>query len=955
MRALTHPVPTPPWAGPPGDQPWYNGPSMASTHDLPPSGERLSATIRLLGDLLGEVIQAQEGEAMFDLEEKVRRLAKALRASDHEASLADELTRTIRAVSPAEARVLGKAFSSYFALVNLGEQLQRGWVLRERAAQATGPVPESIDEAVGTLAARGVSAQALTDWLRDARLQPVFTAHPTEARRRTTLARLRRLADRIERVHAPDLLPREQDALREQIAEEVLGLWQSDEVRVVRPTVIDEVKNGLYYFEEGLFELVPRLYRELAAALAKHYPGHAATVPPVLRFGSWMGGDRDGNPFVTPDVTIEAVRHLRIAALERYVADVEALAEQLSPSTRQVTVAPALLESLARDAARWPRVAERVQARIPFEPYRQKCTYLRERLLEALADARTVTPAFLHRAPERAPLSAGEVLAELDVMLASLASHGGRSEALGDLRRRVEVFGLHVATLDVRQHSERHESAVAEILAAAGVCDDYRALAEGDRVALLARELAGRRPLVPVHLPYGDSTRETVDTFRAIAALLGQLAPGAIDTYIVSMTRGGSDLLSVLLLEREAGLFEPGGVSALDVVPLFETGDDLAACPAILDALWALPLYREHLRRRGDVQQVMLGYSDSNKDTGFVAANWSLYRAQQEITAVAARHGLRLELFHGRGGSIGRGGGPANRAILAQPPGSVGNRIKITEQGEMIADRYGLPSLAERHLSQLLHAVMLAGVDAPPPAQPSWETALGELAHDARSHYRGLVYENPRFLPYFRAATPIGEIRQLHLGSRPASRKNSDRIEDLRAIPWVFSWMQSRHTLPGWYGLGTALERFLARGERDGTSPLALLQAMHAGWPFFRSMIDNAQMILSKADLPIARRYAALVPDDEVRTSIFGAIEAEYERTVRIVLQVARLDRLLGDSPVLERTIALRNPYVDPLSYLQVELLGRLRASPAEADRAPLEDAVLLSISGIAAGLKNTG
>ncbi|RYE94174.1 MAG: phosphoenolpyruvate carboxylase, partial [Myxococcales bacterium] len=724
----------------------------------------------------------------------------------------------------------------------------------------------------------------------------------------------------------------------------------------VRPTVLDEVNNGLYYFEEALFDLVPRLYRDLEESLGRHYPGHPWRLPSLLRFGSWMGGDRDGNPFVTPAVTIAAVRRLRVAALRRYVADVEALAEQLSPSSRQVTVAPALVESLAVDARRWPAVAERLQARVPHELYRQKCTYLRERLLEALAAAEAARPAFLDGAADRPALRAEDVLADLDVMLDSLRTHGGRSEALADLRRRVEVFGLHVARLDVRQHSERHETALAEILAAAGVCDDYRALAEPARAALLAAELAGRRPLIPVHLPYGDETRETVDTFRAIAAVRAQLAPDAIDTFIVSMTRGGSDLLAVLLLGREAGLFSPAAkLSALDVVPLFETGDDLAASTGILDALWQLPVYREHLRLRGDVQQVMLGYSDSNKDTGFVAANWSLYLAQQQLTALAHRHGLRLELFHGRGGSIGRGGGPANRAILAQPPGSVGNRIKITEQGEMIADRYGLPALAERHLSQLLHAVMLAGVEAPAPAPAAWETVMGELARDAREHYRGLVYDNPKFLPYFRAATPIGEIRQLHLGSRPASRKNSDRIEDLRAIPWVFSWMQSRHTLPGWYGLGTALERLVQRGARDGTDPVEMLRAMHQGWPFFRSMIDNAQMILSKADLSIAARYAALVPEADVRETIFGAIEAEYERTVALVLQVARLDRLLGDSPVLERTIALRNPYVDPLSYLQIELLGRLRASPPEADRALLEDAMLLSISGIAAGLKNTG
>jgi phosphoenolpyruvate carboxylase len=932
--------------------------TQAQDTPRPRSADRLSSTIRLLGELLGDVIRTHEGEATFALEERVRLLAKGLRAGDDTAN-EHALVGEVRALTPAQTRGLSKAFSAYFALVNLSEQLQRGWVLRERAGRGEGSA-ESIDEAVARLAEREVSADEIERWMSTARLLPVFTAHPTEARRRTTLARLRRVADAVEGLHEATLAG-EREALTTQIREEIAELWQSDEVRVVRPTVTDEVKNGLYYFEEGLFDLIPRLYRSFEASLARHYPGRAWRVPSFLRFGTWMGGDRDGNPFVTPEVTVETLRLLRLGAIRRYVSDVEALAERLSASTRQVTVTDELLASLRDDARVFPEVAERLAQRNPHEPYRQKCSYIHERLRRTRAHAEGCAPSFMAAA---APgpgvyLRAGELLADLDLMDRSLRSHGSGSAALCELRRRVDVFGLHTATLDARQHSERHEAALAEILAHAGVCADWSALPEPARVALLSRELSSPRPLIPPRLPYGDETRETVETFRMLAAALEQLSPEAVDTYIISMTRGASDLLAVLLLAREARLFRPSdGVSQLDVVPLFETNDDLSACAGVVEALLTTPVYRQHLALRGDVQQVMLGYSDSNKDAGFVAANWALYRAQHELSALPARHGVRLELFHGRGGAVGRGGGPANRAILAQPPGSVGNRIKITEQGEVIADRYGMPDLASRHLEQIVNAVLRVGFEPRRDPPPAWEQALGELARLARERYRGLVYESPDFLPYFKAATPIDEIRRLKLGSRPASRKNSDRVEDLRAIPWVFSWMQSRHTLPGWYGLGHALARFCENGPVDDgqgqqVEPLALLRSMHQQWPFFRAMIDNAQMILAKADMRIATRYAELVPDERIRAAVFGDILGEYERTVAMVQQVAGVERLLADNPVLERSIALRNPYVDPLSYIQVELLSRRRASPA-ADEA-LDDAILLSIGGIAAGLKNTG
>jgi phosphoenolpyruvate carboxylase len=940
------------------------------------SRDHLSATIRFLGDMLGEVIRDQAGEEAFALEERVRKLGKQGRAAGQPEGQSDALQQLVAGLAPAEMRTVIRAFSVYFALVNLAEQLHRTWVLRERARQNPGrPRSESIAAAVAGLHRDGVSAAQLQHWLDTARVQPVFTAHPTEARRRTTLEKLRRVAALVEQRSSEPLHGFELEENTRRIREEIVGLWQSDEVRVVKPTVIDEVKNGLYYFEIGLFDLAPRLYRELAHALETHYPEHEWRIPAFLRFGSWMGGDRDGNPFVTPDVTAATVRLMRVTAINRHIAAVEDLSHRLGQSTRQMPASAELHQSLAEDAAVFPETAELLARRNPFELYRQKCTYIRERLVATRANAERPLPEWgSHPAAPRAGTNyhhSNELAEDLRVMQRSLCQHGGAAMAdgsLGDVLRQVEVFGLHMATLDIRQHSERHEAALAEVLAQAGVCAEYTDLGEPERVALLSAELANPRPLIPARLRYSEETTEVVQTFRTIATILEQMSPEAIETYIVSMTRGASDILTILLLAREAGLYDPqDGVSRLHIAPLFETGADLAGCAAVVESCFELPLYRQHLRLRGDVQEIMIGYSDSNKDAGFTAANWALYQAQRALRDLAERYGVHLRLFHGRGGSIGRGGGPANHAILAQPPGSVGNQYKITEQGEVIADRYGLPLLAHRHLEQVANAILRAGFlpKQDPPAH--WEQALEQLAGLARRHYRALVYEQPEFIPYFRTATPIAEISRLNIGSRPASRRNSDRIEDLRAIPWVFSWMQSRHTLPGWYGLGYALEAFVEEERTSAVnSPtsdlappasdrLALLQHMYTDWPFFTTVIDNAQMILGKADLNIAELYAELVPDPAVAAVVYSAVSEEYERTTRMICQVARIDTLLATSPVLQTAIARRNPYIDPLSYIQVELLRRLRAAPDGPDHTQLEDAILLSISGVAAGLMNTG
>ena len=936
---------------------------MTATAQTTSGTEWLSAAIHFMGDLLGETIRTQSGAEAFALEEDVRALAKRLRANP-DPETERELQRIVARLSVPEATDLIRAFTHYFGLVNLAEQLERLRVLRERdLADPSTPRHESILDAMAEIARSGVPAEAVEAALGDMALAPVFTAHPTESQRRTALEALRRIAVLLPPLLGPNLLPHERDERRRRLAGELVGRWQSDQLRVQKPAVLDEVKYGRFYMETTLLEVVPPIYRELEAALCAAYPGRDWKVAPILRFGSWIGGDRDGNPFVTPDVTVQSAKLLQEALLQQYVARVEQLSHVLGPSRREAPISAALQESLAADAARFPEVAATVAKRNEFEAYRQKCTYIRERLLLTAERTTRFTPQWsahpdASNEKERGwYYGAAGFLADLRLMDESLRANAGSTLADGelhDLIRLVEVFGLHMATLDIRQHSQRHTAAIHEILAASRICDDYTALSEAERTALLSQELEGRRPLIPARIAYSAETNETIETLRIVAAVLEQLNPDVIHTYIISMATGPSDVLAVLLLAREAGLYDPAaGRSALDIVPLFETRADLQQAPGILTDLLATPAYREHLGRRGDRQEIMLGYSDSNKDSGYLAANWALYVAQRDLVAIAQEAGIDLRLFHGRGGAVGRGGGGANRAILAQPPGTVRGRMRLTEQGEVIFDRYGLPGIAARHLQQLLHAMLISTFTSPAAdAPPEWGDALAEMADDSAVAYRSLVYDDPRFIDYFQEATPITELVRLNIGSRPASRKTSQRIEDLRAIPWVFAWMQSRHTLPGWYGLGAAIEAFIGR---RGPAGLALLQRMYREWPFITTLIDNAQMILSKADMRIAHSYAELVKDRALADAIFEQIRAEYDRTVRGVMLVTDQEQLLDCSPILQRSIDRRNPYIDPLSAIQVELLRRLRATPDDAAIAELREAVLLSVNGIAAGLKNTG
>ena len=936
--------------------------------------------VRFFGDLLGIILREQAGEGLFETEEALRRGFKAVRRG--EAGHREALLELVAGLGTDEAAQVLRAFTLYFQLVNLAEQHHRARRVREYAREegervSSAPAdqrsgPGSLDDALGRLAAAGVSAQAVRALLGRLRVSPVFTAHPTEVLRRTVLEKHRRLAGALEDRDDPRLGAADRARLGAEVAAEIESLWQTDEVHRRAPTVLDEARHGLYFLDSTLFDAVPVLYADLDAALTRHWPGEGLAVPSFMRFGAWMGGDRDGNPNVTAETTFQALLLARRLFLRRHIARAEAISTALSQSLHWTEISPALRASLAAEAEAVPAVAAEFQERNPYEPYRQKLAYMHARLRHTLAQA----PEALGEAERWDParLDAGyrvasELGQDIRLMEESLIANRGARTAAVDLagwRRQVETFGFHGAALDVRQHAAVHAEALADVVNSLRVLPrPFQELDEAERVAWLREELAGARPLVPHDLTaFQPMTREVVRTFRTLATARTAFGAEAQGAYIISMTTRASDVLTVLLFLKEAGLYQAQGAgrarTALQVVPLFETIADLRSAPRILEALFTEPLYRAHLRALGEVQEVMLGYSDSNKDGGILTSTWELYKAQQAIWEVARRHGLTLTLFHGRGGSVGRGGGPSHQAILAQPPGTLEGRLKLTEQGEVISNKYGLPAIARRNLELVTSATIEGSLrpelhDAPPEDVARWEAILDDLSRRAMTAYRGVVYDDPDFAAFFREVTPLELLATLQIGSRPAKRRASSAIEDLRAIPWVFAWTQSRFILPGWLGVGTALEAYCREAPEKH---LAVLRDMFARFPFFRVLLANVEMTLAKADLPIARRYVEGLGTHPARDRIWAAIEAEYARTEALLLSITGQPELLTTSAPLQRAISLRNPYIDPLSYLQVELLRRRRSQGEggdEADRARLDDALKLSVNGIAAGMKNTG
>jgi phosphoenolpyruvate carboxylase len=912
----------------------------------------LEGDIEMLDGMLSAAIERLAGADALAIIEEIRKTARELRAAPS-VEKARQLRDRLDQLDLPTLRHLIRGFSVYFDLINLAEQHARVRALRQRIRKlAPLPLSESTLAAFRELADQGVTASDVSDLLERAFIGPVFTAHPSEARRLTILEKLSAISRELDRIEFADLLPIERDEALATIAEQIETFWLTDTVRLVRPTVLDEVRQGLEVVENSLFEVVPRLYRQLEHNLREVYPGTEGQVPSILRFGSWIGGDRDGNPNVTHSLTIDAVRLHQETVLKHYLGAINALGKRLSHSLHFVKTTPAFRASLERDLGYFPEVGSQVER----EPFRAKCGFIAARLEKTLERARTFQPHWaddVYQPPEEIYLDKASLLADLRMLENELVRGraAAASEPVREIIRQVDVFGTHLLKLDIRQHANVHVKAIDEILAWAGVEPRYAKLTAGQRFDILANELKHNRPLVPSHLPFSAETREVILTFRAIAAILEQQCPDAIETYIISGCGDSANLLEVLILAREARLYRPEeGISRINIVPLFETLDALKTAVPIMQCLLHQPTYRKQLELRGDVQEVMIGYSDSNKESGFVQSAWALYRAQAALADMAARTGIRVAVFHGRGGAVGRGGGPANRAILAQPRGSVNGRLKLTEQGEMIADRYGTPAIAERHLDQILNAVLVSSLGAPEVKVPSeWGWMLDRLSERACRVYRDLVYESPEFLTYFEQATPIEEIAKLKLASRPARRTTARTVDQLRAIPWVFSWMQSRHTLPGWFGLGSAVREFLNEHPQE----LATFQKMYREWHFWQTLIDNAQMILAKADLTIARLYADLVVDQELAARVFGRIETEYEKTVAVILEITGQKELLENVPVLRGSIDRRNPYVDPLSFVQIVLLRRLRSGQGSSDE--LLTGVLESINGIASGLKNTG
>jgi phosphoenolpyruvate carboxylase len=910
--------------------------------------DALSTQVRLLGHLLGRTIGEIEGPERFELVERVRELAIAHRGGDEAAG--EELSRTLASVSVDDTSVVASAFATWFLLINLAEDqaLVRQLIVERIAAAEQGErYRDSLRSALAVMRERGVTAEQIGEVLTGVSVRPVLTAHPTESRRRTVLTKLQRISGALRRMDQERLSPEVRGHLERYLAEEIASLWLTDDTRVRAPSVIDEVRNGLYWIDAVLFDLVPRLHRELSDAVAEVYPEVEVDLSRLLRFGSWIGGDRDGNPNVTSPVTEATLREHKQLALRLLRRSIDRLHAHLSVSDRR-GVSPQLRDRFEELRERLPAEAAEVEQRYTGQPHRQflALVYQVLRVTEQRAGRPWRTD---RRVDPRTYADAEALVADLQLLRDSLRASGAAAVADGrirDLQVQAQAFGFHLATLDLRQHAGRHRAALTEVFRRYGDADDYGALSEEDKVALLTHELTLRRPLTPPHLDFDPETDETLEVFRLVRRAHDHLGPAAIDTYIISMTQQVSDVLAVLVMAHDAGCSD-----GLDVVPLFETVDDLERAPDVLEALLTSEPYREHVRRRGDHQQIMIGYSDSNKDSGYLTATWHLQLAQRSLVRVADAHGVSLTLFHGRGGSIGRGGGPANAAIRAQPPEAVRGRLKLTEQGEVIAARYRDDRLAHRHLEQVLHAVLLtAAPGRPATTTPETDEVMQELATIARRAYHQLVRETPELVEYLHQATPLDAIGELNIASRPARRQAGKGIDDLRAIPWVFAWTQCRVHLPAWYGVGTALTTWVGDDERRWDR----LQELTADSPLLQVTFDNVEMALAKADLSIAADYAELA-EPRVRDAVFPQLEAEHRRTVDALTRITGHGELVGSDPDLQDVLRLREPYLDPLHDVQVALLARLRGESDEDAARALRDAVLVATNGIAAGLRNTG
>lgn len=891
-----------------------------------PKDRGLRDDVRRLGALVGEVIREQNGEALFRRVEGIRRAAIARREGKPRAG--ERLLRQTRDLPAGVAGELVRAFSTYFQAVNLAERVHRIRRRRDYERRGSGPQPEGLEDSLRQLKLLGVGAAELRGLLERLVIEPVFTAHPTEATRRTLLEKQQRMARSLIARLDPKRTPREEAAALARIRIDLTAGWQTEEHPDARMTVANEREHVLFYLTDVLYRTLPQFYETLEEALETQFDLRM-TAPVCIRFGSWVGGDMDGNPNVTAETVRETLAEHREMILARYAAELHTLHRSLSQSRSRVAVSGAVEARLKDYARAHPRTAEGIPPRHRDMPYRVLLSFMRERLRATREDS------------AGAYARAEELLEDLELIADSLRAHKGAHAglfAVRRLQRRVATFGFHLATLDVRQDSLVHRRAVGELLDEAG----WEEAAPEARAARLRRALEGNEA---PRARGGEEARATLAVFGAIAEGRRRYGARAVGPYIISMARHAEDVLAVLLLARWGGLEEDGTVP-LDVAPLFETVDDLRQAAATMRGLFADRHYRAHLQRRGEAQILMVGYSDSNKDGGLAASRWAVQRAQEELVRAGDEAGVALTIFHGRGGTTSRGGGRTHRAVLAAPPGAVRGRLRLTEQGEIINAKYGLRAIALRTLEQMSGAVLLAThAERDAGELPrEWRAAADTLAAESRRAFRALVYDSPDFFDFFRQATPIDVIERMRIGSRPPSRRARTGIENLRAIPWVFSWTQTRSILTGWYGLGGGLEAVRARHGEGRLRDML-------DWPFFANLIDDAEMVLAKADLDIAARYTALAEDR--LQPLFENIRDEYERTVGLVRELRGAGELLAHDPVLSRSIRLRNPYVDPMNLLQVDLLARWRAGDREDEE--LLDALFATVNGIALGLQNTG
>jgi phosphoenolpyruvate carboxylase len=921
---------------------------MSSAADMATTGagEGLRRDVRLLGRLLGETLVRHEGQGVLDLVEHVRALSKATRERSSAAS-ADQLDQELSGVDLRTATLLVRAFSAYFHLANIAEQVHRADE-RTQLAEEEGPISRAIEE----IEAAGLPPGTLQALMERLELRLVLTAHPTEAVRQSILTKRRRIAELLEQRTNPRSTEDDRRRAEREIAEVVDLIWQTDDLRQTRPTPADEARSVVFYLDELFGVVVPDLLDDLAAHLARIGVELPSRARPV-RFGTWVGGDRDGNPTVTPEVTLEILGEQRKVALRSLSAAVERLVSTLSTSIRIAGISPALKASLAADRSLLPDVFARFGALNAEEPYRLKCSYILHRLLNTrrrLADGGRPRPDLEYT-------STDDLLDDLEVMRDSLLQNRGDLVARSSLDKVMRVaatFGMALATMDIREHAERHHLALAALFdRLPAPAPPYAELSRAERTKLLSAELASARPLKSPATRLGGDADDVLCLFETVREALDLFGGEAIESYVVSMTKGADDVLAAVVLAREVGLVDlTADVARIGFVPLLETVDELRLAGPLLDELLTDPGYRRLVELRGGAQEVMLGYSDSNKDAGITTSLWEIHRAQRALRDVAGRHGVLLRLFHGRGGTVGRGGGPTGDAILAQPYGTLDGAIKITEQGEVISDKYGLPTLARRNLEFATAAVMEASLlhresRVPHQVIEDWDEVMDVVSTAAHAAYRELVCD-PRLVEYFRSSTPVDELASLNIGSRPTRRPGSDiaALDKLRAIPWVFGWTQSRQIVPGWFGVGAGLEKARAEGWSDR------LRGMHEEWHFFRTFLSNVEMVLFKTDLDIAWRYVERLVDPSLH-DIYERIAAEHRRTVAQVLWLTGKERLLDHHPLLRQTLDVRDAYLDPISYLQVSLLSRLRSSDGE--NPDLWRALLLTVNGIANGLRNTG